>query len=170
MTESELLIALMHANTPKHLIDEVARKLARKKPEALTPTKEEIDAFERLWEFRRKFTKRPGDPKKPALLAYCRQMRAKPVSVDEIMFAIRSEYGVKKDRPECYAQMVTFMSQGRWETYDYAGYLRSREQREAIAAAPNVTSFRKPEPIDNEARRRSIEQLRGKYSILAVGE
>lgn len=41
---------------------------------------------------------------------------------------------------------------------------------EQSARASNVTPIRKPEQIDNEARRQHVEALSRKYRILAVGE
>lgn len=169
MTDGELIAALAKADTPTDLLMAVASRLARRGPTELVPTDGEKDLFERIWAFRQQFTRRPGDPKKPALLKFCRQMREKPATLEEITFGIRSEYSVKKDKPEHYAQMETFINQRRWESYDYAGYQKAKAQREAIASAPNVTSIRKPS-IDAEARRQHAEALRAKYPILAVGE
>src|SRR5690606_4594998 len=147
------------------------RRLNRKKPETLAPTKEEVEAFERLWAFRAKFTKRPGDPKKPALLKFCQQMRKKPVPVEEIEYGIRCEYGPQRDNPSLYAPMETFMHQRRWENYDFASYQRMRAQRAAISAAPNVTPLRRPQQaIDSEARRRHFESLRAQNPLLAGGD
>lgn len=160
MTDGELIAALAKANTPSDLLMAVASRLARKASKKLEPTEAEIELFERLWKFRQQFARRPGDPKKPALLKFCAQMREKAATFEEISFGIRCEYSAKKDRPELYAQMETFINQRRWETYDYAGDLLSKQRREQIEAAANVTPIRWQEPaIDNEARARHAQEV-----------
>lgn len=127
MTDAEMIAALA-GKLDKDELMALASRLNRKKPKELVPTDDEAEQFERLWMLRRQFTKRPGDPKRPALLKFCRRMREKPVAIEEIEHGIRCEYSAKKERPEHYCQMETFMSQRRWENYDWAAVKMASER------------------------------------------
>lgn len=142
MTDAEMIAALADRLSADEL-KALAGRLKQKKREEIRPTPKELTEFETIWNERKKFTKRPGDPKKPALLKYCRQMRENPVSVEEILYGIRNEYGVKKDRPEFYCQMETFINQRRWENYDFAkAQAAARRIAQQVPQASNVVAMR----------------------------
>lgn len=142
MTDGELIAALAKAGIGSDLLVAVASRMRRKAPKEVVPTDEETAIFERLWAVRQQFVRRPGDPKKRALIKFVQQIRAKPATFEEVEFGIRCEYGAKKDRPELYAQMETFMSQRRWDTYDYAAYAKA-----LAAKSANVVNINRPQPI-----------------------
>lgn len=137
VTDAEMIASLAGKLTPEEL-QALASRLKRKSKQEIKPTSDEEEQFERLWRVRKQFTKRPGDPKRPALLKFCQRIREKPAPIEAIEYGIRCEYGAKKDRPELYCQMLTFMSQRRWENYDYAA-VKAHQQRSA-----NVVSISAP--------------------------
>lgn len=136
MTDAEMIAALAGKLTQDELMA-LASRLNRKKPKEIIPTDAETEQFERLWTVRKQFTKRPGDPKRPALLQFCRRTREKPADIEEIEHGIRAEYGAKKERPELYCQMETFMRQRRWESHDWAAVKKA-----ALARTQNVVPIR----------------------------
>lgn len=162
MTDLEL-IARVSRHCPEDVVNDLIKRLQRKAPTQIVPTADEEAAFEDIWQHRRKFIKRPGDPKRPALLKFCRQMREKPADIEAIKFGITNEYSAKKDRPELYAQMETFMGQRRWETYDYDGY-KARLSRSGSA---NVVNFQ-PETKQSDSRP-SEEERRAQVARLLPG-
>lgn len=126
MSDAELIAALAGKLSPEEL-KILASKLKRKPRTEIKPTDQETADFERLWKVRKEYPSRPGDPKKPALLEYCRRMRETPATVEEIIFGIRCEYSKPRENPSLYCQMRTFMHQRRWEAYDYQA-VKARQQ------------------------------------------
>lgn len=132
------LIAQCSEHLPKDLLSALVKALTKKSKQPVIATADEEARFEELWSLRKEFPARNGgDPKKTALEKFCVRIREKNATQEYIKFGIRCEYSKSVKDLAHICQFETFMSQRRWESYNYSPPLQD------IYATPKpVTNYR----------------------------